>query len=156
MKERKFKVGDKVRIIKYLADFKNGRFDIGTVGTIKDIALHPGSYVVYVEDSFGWFNEEELELVEDIKIVVKDDLRPCTVGDRNGKFHKWIEEQKIIIKSNTMHKPEYLEHIKQFIDRCSIMPNTCEYNIITKTVALVEFEDGSVKKVDPEEVRFVV
>ena len=149
MISEKFKVGDKVRIIKYLGNFKNGRSDIGTVGTIRSITLYPVSYEVHVEGNFGWFYEEELELV-------KDDLRPCTVGDRNGKFHKWIEESRVVIKSNEMLRHDHLKRVEQFIDKNLIIPESYEFGIVTNTVALVEFNDGTVEKVKPEEVRFVV
>ena len=165
MKESKFKVGDKVRTLK--CETINGfkRFKVGTIGIVDIINdKNPSRYRVKLGDiNKAWYDEDELELVQSAEVGpvpvhnnIDISLRPCTVGDRKGKFHKWIEEQKMLIKFNYALKPADVISMKKSFEVSDVIPPHADYEILTNTVALVEFDDGSVEKVKPEEVRFVV
>ncbi len=65
----------------------------------------------------------------------KMNMRLCTVGGRRAVFHKWVEVSEVIPPSLFVDGP----------------PG----GTISDTLALVEFEDGSVSKVRPERVIFL-
>lgn len=64
MKERKFKVGDKVRTLKGKNESGISRLNIGTVGTVIDIDDNAPQYRVGYGGHYYWYYENELELVE--------------------------------------------------------------------------------------------
>jgi hypothetical protein len=61
-------------------------------------------------------------------------LRPCEVDGKPAFFHRWVEDAWIVPPS--------------------LMVGGHNGGNVRSTFALVEFQDGSVKKVDPEAVRF--
>ena len=166
MCERKFKVGDRVRTLERKDKFGYYRFRINnTIGIIIEIDNKHDKLPYKVSNGYDWYwyDEYELELVQSAEVGpvpihnnIDISLRPCMVGERKGKFHKWIDEQKILIKFNTYLKSDNIKAMTEEFKLSGVIPPHTDYEIITNTVALVEFEDGSVKKVDPEEVRFVV
>lgn len=87
----KFKVGDKVRIVKNVWNTPVHRSDvgIGEIHTIKRIEEWMGRYP-YVLDAHLGFNwcEDELELVEDKKVFTKSDLKN---GDIIVRRNGWVE-----------------------------------------------------------------
>ena len=67
----KFKVGDKVRIIKDVLN--KGQYYIGEEGIVKKVekdGVNQISYIVDVDDNFLWFAEEELELIKNNKTIL--------------------------------------------------------------------------------------
>lgn len=63
MDERKFKIGDKVRIL-FKYPFTSSNFDEGNIGTIIFFSkLKKNSYAVSVNGEWMSFFEEDLELV---------------------------------------------------------------------------------------------
>ena len=71
--------------------------------------------------------------------------RNCMVGDRKAVFHRWIDDERLLIKSNSI----------AFISDSDIIPPCAGVEKITNTLALVEFCDGTIKKVNPELIRFI-
>lgn len=59
------------------------------------------------------------------------DVRPCTVNGTRAIFHRWVDEAR------------------------TINPSTFERGQFYRVYGLVEFEDGTVQKVDPEDIRFM-
>ena len=89
MGEIKFKVGDKVRTLKNENKLGNSRFDVGTVGriinTITNIDNVIDSYQVGFCGYYYWYDEDELELVEDTNAdtaTKKDFDHKFKVGDK--------------------------------------------------------------------------
>ena len=165
MNSGKFKVGDKVRTLTEVDVAGYYRFPVGTIGSIVYISnfKHLSIKVISDDGKYYWYDEDELELVQSAEVDpvpvhnnIDISLRPCTIGERKGKFHKWIEEQKILIKFNNNLKENDVRNMKIAFELSGVIPPYADYEIITNTVALVEFDDGSVGKVKPEEVRFVV
>lgn len=167
MEERKFKVGDKVKTLKEYDVYGDSRFYVGSIGTVRKLDLDAPHKRIKVESEFSdiwyWYSEDELELIQSAEVgpvpvhnKIDISLRPCIVGERNGKFHKWIEEQKMLLKFNNTLKANDVKNLKKAFELSDVIPTYADYEIITNTVALVEFDDGTVEKVKPEEVRFVV
>lgn len=76
------------------------------------------------------------------RLLPMDELqyRPCEVDGVPALFHRWIEDDRVLTATNG------LGHY---------IPGTPAINVIRETFALVEFLDGVVVKVKPEQVRFV-
>lgn len=110
----------------------------------------------------AWYEYEWLgEVVENASNIPSiPNTRPCMVTLRDeepkrAEFHKWIEDTTVFLKFNRTMKAE---HMRKNIDeyfRYNVLPADNTLEKITNTVALVELEDGTVKKVDPESVRFI-
>lgn len=71
---------------------------------------------------------------DDLRIV---ELRPCIVGGRRAIFHRWV---------NSAHPvpPKGME-----------INESTRYFQFRRTDGLVEFEDGSIERVYPNEILFV-
>lgn len=67
-------------------------------------------------------------------ILIKQELRPCKVGSINGLFHRWVEESDVI-------EP-------------SLMIGGHPGGVVRMTFGIVEFEDGSIGKHSPYEIKF--
>ena len=81
---------------------------------------------------------------------------PCEVDGRPALFHRWIEEDRAILRHTLQLMPDdhryYAE--RYFFEKGVCVPE-CSFDIITETLALVEYKNGVVAKVKPEQVRFV-
>lgn len=84
--------------------------------------------------------------------------RPCEVAGRPALFHRWIEERRAVLGhkgsfTTTREEMHYAE--RYFFEKGVCLPD-CFINTINETFALVEYNNGTVAKVRPEQVRFVV
>lgn len=85
------------------------------------------------------------------------DLRPCEVDGQRGYFHRFIEQElgwlqfndEIVLGAKTVDMI-----LDDFHER-GIIANCCSMEKLRHAYALVEFPDGTVKKVEPEKVRFL-
>ena len=68
-------------------------------------------------------------------ILIKQELRPCKVGSLKALFHRWIEESDVI-------EP-------------SLMIGGHPGGVVRMTFGIVEFEDGSIGKHSPYEIKFI-
>lgn len=78
----------------------------------------------------------------------KDIYRQCLVDDQKGIFHGWVIDDRLLINTNPL-----LASARRAFNLPS--QDMSSMNIIGSTVALIEFEDGSVRKIDPEKLIFV-
>ena len=84
------------------------------------------------------------------------EYRPCTVYGVKCMFHRWIEEEKLILKieSCIRRRSEYLEvALRDYNENCIVGPGMSTEKV-KQTFALVEFANGQVEKVDPTVVIF--
>lgn len=82
--------------------------------------------------------------------------RPCLVDDKPAVFHRFVEEDRALLQFDRFCKAEAMEAIVQvFKDSGVYCGKTCSTKILHSTLALVEFPDGSLKKVDLEHVTFL-
>lgn len=80
--------------------------------------------------------------------------RPCEVNGKPAIFHRWVENDRVIIQINSLCRPgEVKEYIHRYRSEC-VIPPTCSSDVLRETFALVEYDDGSVCKVEPERVKF--
>lgn len=73
-----------------------------------------------------------------VKVITEPDShRPCMVGDRRAIFHRWVNSANPVLPRGV-----------------DVTENSRYYQF-RRTEALVEYEDGTVARVYPSEVRFV-
>ena len=81
--------------------------------------------------------------------------RPCEVGLRPARFHRWLEEDRVLLHVNGFYSPEERQRLLFNYRHGGIVPEGFTTDVIRETFALVEYEDGTIEKVQPERVRFV-
>ena len=81
--------------------------------------------------------------------------RPCTVDGRPALFHRWIEEERVLLKVNAFTTPEDQQRLLYKFREMSLVAPECSTEVLHSVLALVEYRDGTVAKVKPERVRFV-
>ncbi len=162
----KFKVGDKV-MTRVENDYCGvQRFSVGTIGTVKAIECD-GTRLLTVKVSIDalpyihyWYGEDELMLLDTSNEPIElhnsnNTTRPCMVGDEKAKFHRWADVLTVFVKFDSVLKPKDYEKIMSRLEHNHIILPGEDVTTVTNTFALVEFMDGTVKKVNPEEVRFI-
>jgi hypothetical protein len=82
-------------------------------------------------------------------------LRPCEVDGKPAFFHRWCDEDRALLQFKALVRREDAEELRTLFDDRGICPPSAHIETVRYTFALVEFQDGSVKKVDPERVRFM-
>ena len=81
-------------------------------------------------------------------------LRPCSVNGRKAWFHCWIQIEHPYFISTAFCSREEIKKMSCRIEDMTIIPSSFKVEKITKVVALVEYDNGTVVKVNPEEITF--
>lgn len=81
--------------------------------------------------------------------------RLCTVSGERAYFHRWIEEEKVIVQMKNFTSIEEMIKFRKKVEDEGISPLGCGIEKAKVIEALVEYMDGTVKKVAPEQVKFV-
>ena len=92
------------------------------------------------------------------RLLSMDELRarPCEVDGVPALFHRWIEEDRVLLKIDKVCSPGHANAIyRRFRSEGIYPPDGCHTDIIRETFALVEYRDGTIDKVKPELVRFL-
>lgn len=119
-----------------------------------EVTFYPGHVV-------DWFDEDELEIhiekaCEPLNGVLQGaSTRPCYYLNEKATFHRWVDETKMIVKFDVMLPMKDMWQLKRDYEDLGIVPNSANVVPLTTTFALIELRDGSVKKVPPEEIRFI-
>lgn len=87
--------------------------------------------------------------------MAKLQARPCAVDGVPALFHRWIEEDSVLLNIDRMCTPEDRLRLSHEYLRDRVLPAGCTSAVLHHTFALVEYRDGTVHKVNPERVRFV-
>lgn len=91
-----------------------------------------------------------------IRLLPMDELknRPCEVDGRPALFHRWIEEDQVLLKLGAITRPEgYKAALRLYHEDNIVLPGYGT-EVVTNTLALVEYRDGTIDKVDPLRIRF--
>lgn len=104
--------------------------------------------------------EFEKELKEAYQMGFRDgrlcpaELRPCEVDGQACLFHRWVDEDKALLKINCFTREEEQVYLRRKFEQTLTVPGGCSTETIRYTFALVEYPDGSVDKVKPEMIQF--
>lgn len=94
--------------------------------------------------------EEIIMAALDGEITISAERRPCIVDGRKAMFHRWADTPMMI-----QHSPDWKFELER---RCVIFGESFEEKdteCIQCTMAIVEYEDGTVDTVYPHKIRFV-
>lgn len=91
------------------------------------------------------------------RLLPMDDLlaRPCEADGRPALFHRWVEEDRALLKINTFTRLDEQEVMARRFRKDGVIPECCAVEVVRETFALVEYRDGTVGMVRPEVIRFV-
>lgn len=82
-------------------------------------------------------------------------LRPCEVDGKVCTFHRFIDEDQALLRVNGFTTWQEREKLYADFKERGICPVCCTIETVRRAWALVEYPDGSLGKVAPEEVCFL-
>lgn len=84
------------------------------------------------------------------------EYRPCLVyGDREALFHRWVEEDDIIVKLNARVQYDMRKNLVRDIMKTNIYPHYADPVVVKRIVGLIEYCDGTIDMVEPKDIRFL-
>lgn len=87
---------------------------------------------------------------------VSCEYRQCLVHNEKALFHRWVDKDGVIYKSNVMFRDaERIKQIKSLYEATGVLPYNMDVEKVRNTVAIVEFEDGTVEMVNPTDIHFI-
>jgi hypothetical protein len=81
-------------------------------------------------------------------------LRPCKVDGKQCRFHRFVEEDRLLLKVSTFYKPADGDEIRRRAYETGIVEPSCSTEILRETRALIEWPDGRLSTVALERVTF--
>lgn len=173
----KYEKGDRVKTIKHWSNGLGLDIPVGSIVTIlESVPIDPDRrymryYHCLYKDREIFYELDYLgEKVEDEKksqlavelgncmhdlIEVAMYVRPCEIDGERATFLRWIEDTKIFVKFDRMFGQHVMEELTRRLFEDYIIPQDGHVETVTNTLALVEMSDGTVKKVDPEKIKFI-
>lgn len=173
----KYEKGDRVRTIKHWSNGLGLDIPVGSIVTIlESVPINPDRrymrcYHCLYKDREIFYELDYLgEKVEDEKkpqstvelgncmhdlIEAAMYVRPCEIDGEKATFLRWIEHTKLFIRIPWEMRPDKLKEYSHRLAEYGVIPPDGDTEKITNTLALVEMSDGTVKKVDPEKIKFI-
>lgn len=90
----------------------------------------------------------------DIKEKIEMPYRRCIVNGEKALFHKWIEQDKMVIRANIRLKEKDANGYMEMYEKTKVLPEVFRAITITNNYAIIEDLKGNVKLVEPESVKF--
>lgn len=92
----------------------------------------------------------------DIKIRTAE-YRPCYVNGRKALFHRWENHPRLLVWQDGLRLWTHEKLARTFAEyrESGVIPQGFSVEKIPQTVAIVEYEDGTVGEAEPCDVRFV-
>lgn len=87
--------------------------------------------------------------------VSNSQYRPCVVADKKALFHNWVHREKAFLKIKAFVSDEIAKDIKNRFEKSGICTPQSDIVKISETYAIIEYEDGTIGKVLPNDIRFV-
>lgn len=89
-------------------------------------------------------------------MVDRTGQRPCRTPNTEGCwFHRLVEETQFLYKAKLLLRREDEFMLRRKIDATGIVPSTFDVEPFVAIKAIVEFPDGTLRRVDPEQVQFI-
>ena len=83
------------------------------------------------------------------------ELRPCMADGEEALFHKWITDDRILLKEERHLTQEDKEKAVKYYIKNSIVPIGYETVKTSKAYGLVEMNDGQIRYIVPTDIQFV-
>ena len=90
--------------------------------------------------------------------LVDDKHRHCYASNKKALFHKWIDIDEVLVKINGCVSSDDLRKINEIIDTIitnNVYSSNFNTEVIKRTYAIVEYEDGTIDYIDPKSIRFI-
>ena len=84
-----------------------------------------------------------------------DHRRPCEVDGSKAWYHGLIHCDRTVVRVEGILASDEYARIERAIQHKQVYPGNCQMHVERRTYAMIEYLDGSVTKVDPEEVQFI-
>lgn len=81
--------------------------------------------------------------------------RPCEVDGSKAWYHGLVHCDRTVVRVDGKLSSIQSSIIERKIQRQQVFSNDCQMHVERRTYAMVEYLDGSVAKVDPEQVHFI-
>lgn len=82
------------------------------------------------------------------------EYRPCYVNEKKALFHRWIDKDEVLIKFSTFLSEDDIAEMLEIYRTKSILPSNAGVEKVKTTFAIVEYEDGTIDEVRPQQIRF--
>lgn len=83
------------------------------------------------------------------------ELRPCIADGEKALFHKWITEDRVLLKEEQHLTQECKEKAVEYYNKNNIVPIGYETVKTSKAYGLVEMNDGQIKYIVPTDIQFI-
>lgn len=93
--------------------------------------------------------------LDSILTIRKEDYRPCIVEERDALFHRWAEIEQLVLKCDYRIHSAKLGPLLDVYNSTGIVPHELRTEKTKTVVGVVEFEDGTVKEIRPNCIRFL-
>lgn len=84
-----------------------------------------------------------------------DPLRQCEVDGKLCRFHRFVEEDRLLLRVDALMKPEREGELRLRAYETGVVPSCCKTEVLRETRALIEWPDGSLSTVAVERVTFL-
>lgn len=83
------------------------------------------------------------------------EYRPCYANEKKALFHRWTDKEEIALKFNgfLISTAEIAAALEDYRTK-GILPPNANIEKIKTTLAIVEYEDGTIDEVRPQQIRF--
>ena len=84
------------------------------------------------------------------------EYRPCYVDGIKALFHRWAEKETPLFKIQNevgITQNEFEKKLK-YLMNIGVTPTKCDVHMRKQTVAIVEYDSGSVAEVEPHRIVF--
>lgn len=85
----------------------------------------------------------------------EDRRRPCEVDGSKAWYHGLIHCDRTMVRVEGQHTRKEYEEFVRAVQLGYVLPACCQMHVERRTYAMIEYLDGSVAKVDPEQVHFI-
>lgn len=85
----------------------------------------------------------------------EDRRRPCEVDGSKAWYHGLIHCDRTVVRMNGIFSSDRYAELERALQYKQVFPSNCQMHVERRTYAMVEYLDGSVSKVDPEQVHFI-
>lgn len=82
-------------------------------------------------------------------------LRPCLADDKPATFHRWVEEDKALLRIDALMRVKDQQEVVRRFREEGVTDCSAKIEKLRTCFALVEYPDGSVGKVNPELIQFL-
>lgn len=82
-------------------------------------------------------------------------FRPCEVDGKVCRFHRFVEEDRLLLKVNTFIRSDDAKFQRRRAYEEGIVDSSCSTEVLRETRALIEWPDGSMSTVAVERVTFL-